>query len=315
MTMNLNGLAPRRVRVRFLYCGLCGSDLSRFDGQRDIAYPVSMGHEFVGEVIDVGHDVGNLKPGDLVTSDLNYRCGQCPQCRAHRSHLCTKGRIGLFSNRGFAEYGDLDASYMLPLPDPARRSLALSEPLSCVLHAWEWASPRQDDRVLIVGAGGLGMCMSFALRTCSPSTSFDITDVMPARLGSIAAVISPTGRGVPEPEGEYDIVFDLSGTESGLRSACASVRAGGRLCSMSHIAGPAAGSFLLSSLTRRDVTFTVSYLNGERDTLRAAADLLDGGWTPAWDALVEVVPLADLQGAFERRPRSHSCKTMIAVSG
>jgi threonine dehydrogenase-like Zn-dependent dehydrogenase len=314
-TMEVGNLEPQHVRVRFLYCGLCGSDMSRFEGRRDVAYPVSIGHEFIAEVVEAGQAVSGLQPGVLVTSDLNYRCGRCSQCRARRSHLCEQGQIGLFSNRGFAEYGDLDASYLLRVHGPARKGLALAEPLSCVLHARDWADPRNGDRVLIVGAGGLGVCMSFALSTRSVPIPFDITDVMPARLAAIDAVISPNGNGVAEVRGKYDIVFDLSGTEAGLLRACDTVRAGGRLCSMSHIEGATAGSFLLRCLTRKDVTFTVSYLNGERDTLRTAADLLARRWAPRWDALLEIVPLADLQGAFERRRRSHWCKTMIAVSG
>lgn len=311
----MNSLASEQVRIRFLYCGLCGSDMSRFVGQRDVTFPVSMGHEFVAEVVELGGDVAGIRLGDIVTSDLNYRCGRCHQCRARRSHLCIEGQVGLFSNRGFAEYADFDASYLLRLGGAARMGLALAEPLSCVLHAREWARLLREDRVLVVGAGGLGMCLSFALSRGSPRMQFDITDAMPCRLSAIDAVISPEGRGVAEPEGEYDVVFDLSGTEAGLRKACDAVKAGGRLCSMSHIEWSTAGTYLLRSLTRRDVTFTVSYLNGERGTLLQAARLLDAMWTPTWHQLVEVVPIDDLQGAFERRPGSPSCKTIIAISG
>jgi threonine dehydrogenase-like Zn-dependent dehydrogenase len=137
---------------------------------------------------------------------------------------------------------------------------------------------------------------------------------MPGRLESICDVISPTGRGVERPEGEYDIVFDLSGTESGLQLACDRVSGGGKLCSMSHIDGAIAGPYLLRVLTPRDVTFTVSYLNGERETLRSAATMLAEGWSDAWDGLVEIFPLDELQQAFDRRRASPRCKTMIAVS-
>jgi threonine dehydrogenase-like Zn-dependent dehydrogenase len=299
------------VRVRYLYCGLCGSDLSTFEGRRDVAYPVSLGHEFIAEVTEVGADVETLAPGDIVTSDLNYRCGSCDQCRAHRSHLCHRGQEAIFSNRAFAERGDLHASYLVRLEGEVRRHLALTEPLSCVIHAKEWAALRMTDRVLVIGAGGLGTCMAFALCHQTSAIAFEITDEMASRLALIDAAITPVGQAVTRPQGEYDVVFDLSGSESGLRFACTHTRPGGRLCSMSHLDGYSTADFLLGSLTRRDVTFTVSYRNGERGTLQVAIDLLERGWSPAWDRLVEVVPLDQLQDAFESRRRAPWCKTLI----
>lgn len=301
------------VRVRFVYCGVCGSDMSQFAGLRDLDYPVSIGHEFVGEVVEVGPDVSDFAPDDIVTSDLNYRCGECRQCQARRSHLCERGQVGLFTNRAFAELADLDARYLVRVEAP-RMCFALTEPLSCVLHARDWAAPSPTERVLVLGAGGIGMCMAFALCNHSPPIPFDITDRLPDRLASIAAAISPAGHAVTRLEGTYDVVFDLSGTESGLQRACDVVGPGGRLCSMSHIDGAVAGPYLLRVLTRRDVTFTVSYLNGERETIRRAGDLLASGWNESWEKLVEVRPLAELQQAFDDRPTSPWCKTMIAVS-
>lgn len=301
------------VRVRFLYCGICGSDLSHFEGRRDVKYPRSLGHEFVAEVCEVGAAVGDIAPGDLVTSDLNYRCGSCDQCRARRSHLCRVGQAGLFSNRAFAELGDLEASYVTRLEGPLRKELALSEPLSCVMHARDWAAPRPDDRVLIVGAGGLASCLSFALATAAPAVPFDITDTLPGRASLIESA-TPAAHMVREPDGEYDVVFDLSGSESGLRCACVHTKPGGRLCTMSHLDGYSRADFLLASLTRRDITFTVSYLNGERGTLDAAARALARGWSPEWERLLEIVPIDRLGEAFAKRRASRMCKTLVEIA-
>jgi threonine dehydrogenase-like Zn-dependent dehydrogenase len=311
----LGELAPRWVRLRFLYCGLCGSDLSHFEGRPEAIYPVSVGHEFLAEVVEVGGEVERLAPGDLVTSDLNYRCGICDQCDAGRSHLCDKSQEGYFTNRAFADFGDIEENYLLRLNGAAEKHLALSEPLSCVLHAKQWASLGREDRVLVIGAGGIGLCMSFALCGQRPAFAFDITDLMPQRLDRIGESISPMGECVEAPTGDYEVVFDLSGTEEGLERACAYVRGGGRICSMSHPNGEQISPFLVSTILRKDVTFTVSYLNGEPVRLQEAGRLLERKWDESWDNTIELLPLEQLLQAYEQRPQSPWCKTIIDVAG
>jgi threonine dehydrogenase-like Zn-dependent dehydrogenase len=309
----LDQLADGWARVRVLYCGICGSDLSTFEGRRDVTYPVSLGHEFLAEVWETAGDAGDLAKGDIVTSDLNFRCGRCDQCRRRRSHLCRTGQRGMFSNRGFAQFSDLHASYLTRIDSPADRQLALTEPLSCVLHALRWAAPQPSERVLIVGAGGLAGCLAFALSSQKPALPFEITDKLPAR-SALTAAATTSARAVPTPDGEYDVVFDLSGSEAGLSVACQHTTPGGRLCTMSHLDGYSKADFLLASLTRRDITFTVSYLNGERDTMRNAAIALAESWTPAWDRLVHVLPAESLQSAFETRRVAPWCKTLIEIA-
>lgn len=305
---------PQWVRVRFLYCGICGSDISLFEGRPGVSYPLTVGHEFVAEVVAVGGEVDRLSVGDIVTSDLNFRCGECDHCLARRSHLCRTGQRGMFSNRGFAEFGDLHHSYLLRIGSAARQ-MTLTEPLSCVLHAKQWAALEPDDRVLVIGAGSIGLCMAFALSQQPPSPHFHITDEVPSRLELVELALGFQGNARSEPDDEYDVVFDVSGTEEGLRRACDHLRAGGRLCSMSHPNVQPVSPFLVGTILRRDVTFTVSYLNGEWENMRAAAELLERHWTPQWDRTIELAPMDRLQKAHEDRRISPWCKTVIDVAG
>jgi L-iditol 2-dehydrogenase len=307
-------LPPSWARLRFLYCGLCGSDLSQFAGRPDAAYPVSVGHEFVAEVIEIGSEVETVAPGDIVTSDLNYRCGECDHCLAKRSHLCRIGQQERFTNRAFSEFGDIEADGILRLSEPAAPHMALCEPLSCVLHAKDLAAPLPGERILVVGAGGLGLCLAFGLCNQQPALGFDINDLSTERLELIARPISSVGRSVTCPDGEYDIVFDLTGSEGGLRAASAWVRDGGRVCSMGHPLGEEINPSFLSAVLPKDVTFMTSYLNGEPSVLQDAARLLEGKWSTAWDSLIEILPLSHLGQAYEQRSDSTRCKTIIDVT-
>ena len=271
-------LPPDWVRLRFLYCGICGSDTSKFENLYPVKYPRSMGHEFVAEVVEAGVDVDRFQPGDIVTSDLNFRCEHCDHCKSGRSHLCRTGQVGLFSNRAFAQYGDIEHSYLTKVSGPATKQLALAEPLSCVLHAVNWAAPSPGERILVVGAGGLGCCMALALGHWSPALRFDIIESMPSRAARIQVACQPSGRVILAPQGEYEVVFDVSGSESGLDLAVTSVISGGRVCSMSHLYGEASAAFLHKKLMRRDITFKQSYLNGDRSNMELAVQILQDYW-------------------------------------
>ena len=307
-------LRPGWARLRFLYCGLCGSDLNQFRGTDSASYPASVGHEFVAEVVETGPGVESVSRGDLVTSDLNFRCGECDHCRAGRSHLCRTGQRDMFTNRAFSELGDIDAGYLLRLEAPAAPHLALCEPLSCVLHAQDLADPGPGERILLVGAGGLGLCLAFALCAQEPGIDFELTDLLPERLDAIAKAIQPRGRAVATPAGEYDVVFDLTGSEGGLRAASGWVRAGGRLCSMGHPLGEEINPAFLVDVLPKDVTFITSYLNGEPSVLGRAARMLESAWSPRWDPLIELLPLSRLEQAYRARPESARCKTVIDVA-
>ena len=307
----LEALQRDWVRVRFVYCGVCGTDVSHFDGRRTASTPVSMGHEWVGLVEAVGQDVPDLRPGHVVTTDLNFRCGDCVYCRRRHSHLCQSGQVGMFTNRGFGLRADIHFSYLVRCRTPPAPRLALAEPLSCALHAVSWASAAPKDHLLVVGAGGIGTCMAFALSHADIATAFDVTDTDRARLDSLEPLLGTRGTTTLSPSRNgYDVVLDCSGDPSGLRSACDHVVPGGRLCTMSHLPADAAG-FLLEALLHKDVTFNLSYLNGERGNLERAIRLLEQHWDERWDQLLEVRPPSDLVDAIANRSQSPKNKTII----
>jgi (R,R)-butanediol dehydrogenase/meso-butanediol dehydrogenase/diacetyl reductase len=160
--------APRagEVRLRVRAAGICGSDLHNFKtGQWVSRLPVTPGHEFAAEVLDVGAGVAGLRPGDLVVADSRSPCGRCDNCRAGRKNLCASlGYVGEVCDGGFAEQVTLPAAGLLPV----ERSLppevaALSEPLGVALHVIHRLDPKKGEPVLVAGAGPVGGLVTLLL--------------------------------------------------------------------------------------------------------------------------------------------------------
>ncbi|MCW2954364.1 MAG: hypothetical protein JWQ48_3534 [Conexibacter sp.] len=155
--------------VRVLACGICGTDLRIAKGAHrayaDGAARVP-GHEIAAELVELGAGAGagGLAVGDRVFIAPNLGCGHCPACRAGRSNLCASAEaFGITRDGGFAEYmavppAALEQGLLLPVPagaDPA--VLSVVEPLACVLRGQRAVGVREGDRVLVCGAGPIGL--------------------------------------------------------------------------------------------------------------------------------------------------------------
>lgn len=155
------------VRLRVLAAGICGSDLHNFKtGQWIARLPVTPGHEFAAEVIDLGPGVADLKPGDHVVADSRVPCGSCDQCRGGWPNLCVHlGYVGEVCDGGFAEQVVLPAKGLLRIDTSIPPAVAaLTEPLAVALHAIRRAEPKSGAPILIAGAGPVGGLACLLLR-------------------------------------------------------------------------------------------------------------------------------------------------------
>jgi (R,R)-butanediol dehydrogenase / meso-butanediol dehydrogenase / diacetyl reductase len=154
------------VRLRVRAAGICGSDLHNFKtGQWVSRLPVTPGHEFAAEVLEIGAGVAGLKVGDLVVADSRAPCGHCANCKAGRHNLCASlGYVGEVCDGGFAEQVTLPAAAVLPVaPDLPAEVAALSEPLGVALHVIRRLDPAKGEPVLVAGAGPVGGLVTLLL--------------------------------------------------------------------------------------------------------------------------------------------------------
>lgn len=153
-----------RIKIEVAYTGICGSDIHTFKGEyKNLITPITLGHEFSGKVVEIGPDVKKIRIGDRVTSETTFEtCGICDYCKEKDYNLCSyrKG-IGTQVNGSFAKYVLSREESCHVLDDSlSYEAAALSEPLSCCVHAaLEKTTVNAGDKVLIFGPGPIGLLL------------------------------------------------------------------------------------------------------------------------------------------------------------
>lgn len=298
------------VCVEYLYCGICGGDYSVYCGYRS-TYPMSLGHEFVARVISVGKSVTNIHPGQYVVSDFNFRCKECTYCKTSQSHLCLKNDVGLFSNRGFAGYANIHASYLLPIhpPDYLPRA-CLIEPLSCVIHACDVAAIQQGMKILVCGGGGIGMLFCFLLRRVYKNISITLAEKNPQKSMSLCKHFA-TEKYTVDTADEYDLVVDCSNSVSGLEFSLDKAHRGGKVCIMSHLYGLDT-SFVYEQTCKKELHCSFPLRNGEKNNLLLAVEYIDKYWSREYDDMLTIYD--DIEAAFKEKEDNPFCKQIVRSS-
>ena len=224
------------VRIRVRKTGICGTDLhiANWDpwAQRTITPPLIVGHEFVGEVLEVGSNVHDVSPGDIVSGEGHVICGHCRHCRAGRWHLCanTVG-LGVQRDGAFAEQVVLPVTnvwHQWPgIPEDVQ---AIFDPFGNAVHT-ALAFPVLGEDVLVVGAGPIGL-MATAVARHAGARFIVVSEPNPfrrdlaMRMGA-TLVVDPSQRSLADAQRElgmvegFDVVFEMSGNAGALRDALA----------------------------------------------------------------------------------------------
>jgi threonine 3-dehydrogenase len=232
------------VLIRVLRAGVCGTDLHiyEWDGwaQANVPVPLVIGHEFVGEVVDVGPDVTELHTGDLVSGEGHLVCGRCRNCMAGRRVQCahTKG-VGVNYPGAFAEYIALPAAnaWRHP-PDIDLDVAAIFDPFGNAVHT-VLTFPVLGEDILITGAGPIGLMAAIVARHAG-ARYIAISDVSEYRLALAERIGVTLAANVNETtltevmaklgmrEG-FDIGLEMSGKPAALREMLSSMTHGGKI--------------------------------------------------------------------------------------
>ncbi|MFD9960438.1 zinc-dependent alcohol dehydrogenase family protein [Amycolatopsis sp. NPDC058986] len=283
----------RQVVIKVGACGICGTDLHIADGHfPPTPYPIVPGHEFAGEIVELGADVpGEWRIGDRVAVDPSLFCGYCTPCRSGHGNLCANwNATGDTVNGAFAEYVAVPAATCYRMPDTMTwEQGALVEPVSCAVHGVRKIGVEAGERFLVVGAGTMGLIMQQLLqRAGARVTVVDRNaDRLPraTRLGA-EAVASDVAELNSE---KFDAAADCTGAAPAIEAAFDSLRRGGRLLIFG--VAPAEARVALSPFRIYNDEITVVGSMAVLNSFGTALDLVANGAVDTGALLTDTLPL------------------------
>ncbi|HKN98702.1 MAG TPA: 2,3-butanediol dehydrogenase [Pseudonocardiaceae bacterium] len=330
-------LGPGQVRLRPSVCGICGTDLHEYAAGPIVIptapHPLSgasapqiLGHEFAGQVLEVGEGVTDVAVGDRVAVMPLVYCGQCYYCRRGLNHLCaTMACTGLsWSGGGISEQVVVPAYQVSRLPDQVSDVQgALVEPAAVAAYGVDRTGLRPGDTVLVTGAGPIGALAALYAHAAGAARVI-VSEPNPKRRAlveafGVAIVLDPLTDGVPAAVRDLtsgvgvDVAAECSGSQGGLTTALDSLRAHGTATQVGLHVRPATIDPM--ALSNKDLSLVGTWCYPVYDFPRIIA-LIGTGRYPVQQVLTEVIPVADIvPKGFERLldPDGDAQKVLVQV--
>ena len=317
------------VLVKVKVASICGTDLHIYEWDRwaqgRIHPPLIPGHEFCGEVVAHGDEVTSVQEGDFVSAEMHVACGKCLQCRTGEAHICQNVKIiGVDADGAFAEYVVIPESNIWKLdPEIPQEYASILDPLGNAVHT-VLAGEIAAKTVAITGCGPIGLFAIAVARAVGAAQVYaievnehrrNVAQKMKADL-----VLDPSREDVREIVAErtgglgVDVVLEMAGHPSAIRTAFDIVRRGGRISLLGLTNKPIALNF------SEDIIFkgiTIQGINGRRmyQTWYQMTALLKAGKLDLHPVITDRVALQDFSKAMERLKTGEASKILVYPNG
>ncbi|AMQ07875.1 galactitol-1-phosphate 5-dehydrogenase [Sporosarcina psychrophila] len=309
------GLEDVLVKVKFT--GICGSDIPRVNANAAHNYPIILGHEFSGEVVEIGPNVKKLKIGDRIAGAPLLPCMNCEQCEKGDYALCEKySFVGSRRNGSFAEYvviPEKNAIYLDPSISYVKG--AFFEPITVALHGIKRLNFRPGSSVAVLGIGNIGFFTLQWLKILGAGqiTVFDISDErlkLAKRFGADECINTSDENYLSKLNNsgnvkQFDFVYETAGNTETIKSTFELVRKKGSIC----LIGTPKQEITFSideweNINRKELTLTGSWMsysdNFPGEEWVATAKHIQAGDIQIDDSLLyKIIPLSEIDEAFK----------------
>jgi D-arabinitol dehydrogenase (NADP+) len=251
-------VGPLDVRIKIHQSGVCGTDVHLHHGTYIGVYPLTPGHETIGEIDEVGADVTRFRPGQRVTVNPNIYCGHCEYCLAGQLVRCanTEG-MGVHRPGFFAEYASADYRQVFSVDGLEPDTAVFAEPTACAMHGLETLDLRPGGSALVMGAGPTGLLLA-QLISSGGATSVTVGDIVPFKLETAAGLgVDSTVLMTKDPAQNIDLLRAASPNGDGYDVVveATGVTALGDICVPLTRNG---GTVLIYGVTRPDERLSIS---------------------------------------------------------
>ncbi|MGJ8724518.1 MAG: zinc-dependent alcohol dehydrogenase [Roseibacillus sp.] len=312
-------LGAGEIRISVRACGICGSDLHGIDGSTGRRIPpMVMGHEASGVIESVGEGVENFAVGERVTFDSTVWCGECDYCREGRVNLCDDRQVVGVSCEEFQRDGAFAEKLVVParivhrLPEGLSfEEAAFAEPVGVALHAVSRVKAVKGKKVVVVGAGLIGLLVIQALKRAGAAQVVAV-DLWEERL----ALAKTLGADEVELAGffkgdDFDVAMEVVGAEASVQAAVRSVKKGGQVVLVGNLS-PEVPFPLQAAVTRElDVLGSCAIAGEYPDALEAIAS----GEILVKPLISASFPLEEGAQAFVAAAEKGALKVMVKPNG
>ncbi|OBZ14391.1 butanediol dehydrogenase [Bacillus sp. FJAT-27264] len=302
-----------QVKIKVEACGICGSDLHEYaagpifipEGAphplTNEQAPIVMGHEFSGQIVEVGEGVSSLQIGDRVVVEPIFACGKCAACKQGKYNLCNKmGFLGLAGGGGgFSEYVAVDVNMVHKIPSSlSYEQGALVEPSAVALYAVRSSQFKVGDRAAVFGTGPIGLLVIEALKASGAAEIYAVElseerrnkaeelgaiGINPAEKDAVQEIIKLTNGGV-------DVAYEVTGVPVVLTQAIQSTGIGGQIMIVSIFEREASIHPNQIVMQERNIAGIIGY----RDVFPAVISLMGQGYFPAEKLITKRIALGDI---------------------
>jgi 2-desacetyl-2-hydroxyethyl bacteriochlorophyllide A dehydrogenase len=299
---------PGEMVVEVKVCGVCGTDVNLFTGKYTANCPVILGHEFAGEVVEVGSGVG-VEPGTRVTADPNESCGACYWCHSGKPTFCQNmAAYGVLRDGAFAEYIKVGVRGTYPLRKDADYEVAaFTEPVSCALRGADRAGYRAGETATIIGDGAMGLLhVQLAAQSglsrlivvghhdekLELASKFGGTDIVNAKREDVQAVVMELTGGLGT-----DVVMEVVGKPSAVELALRLAKKGGRIVIFGFAPEGETATFSPFEVLSRELTILGGWVNPY--TFPRATELLASGEVDVRPFITTYLSLDEVQKGID----------------